>query len=261
LADARQGSPLPGTLERLTSLEAERSALQQRVAALEAQTNSSAGRSNLVAGVSGRDGIQPKAVDGDAEAAAWVAQARAAAAAGRWREAESAYRRALAHSVRDLSLLSGLGSALVAQGKLEEASTALEAVVTARPRDAEAVRSLGVVRLRQQRNDEALMFLSRAAELDPGNPEVYCLLGKVMMRKGLSDPAELTLRRALDLRPGYGEAHQTLALVYALRLPPALEPGRRHYALAVAAGMPADPHLERLLELDATNAARADRRQ
>jgi hypothetical protein len=243
----------PELQERVKTLETEREALRRRVAALQSELDSRSTRGTSepvdtpfsVSSIA--HGLQPPRSD-DALTASLAAEAQSAAQSGRWADAEAAYRQALRRSGRDMSLLSGLGAALLAQDRIAEADSTLQAVVTARPQDPAAVLLLGVVRARQRRDDDALILLSRAAQLDAANPEVYCLLGEVMERKGLAEPAEKTLRRAVELRPGYGEAHRALARLYASRRPPALELARHHQTLARNAGARPDPQVDRLLQ-------------
>jgi Flp pilus assembly protein TadD len=82
----------------------------------------------------------------------------------------------------------------------------------------------------------------------PDNAEAHHYLGVTMGRKRWLTAAESELRRAVELVPDFAEAHYNLALFYLERVPPSVEPARRHYRLALQNGAKPDPNIEQQLK-------------
>jgi Flp pilus assembly protein TadD len=117
------------------------------------------------------------------------------------------------------------------------------------PDDAYTLSLTGMLNFRQEKYDEALDNLSRAAQLDPKNAETQNYLGITLSQKGQREGAETALRKAIMLQPNYAGAHHNLAVIYASEKPPALELAKYHYNKALALGQPANPDLEKMLNL------------
>jgi Tfp pilus assembly protein PilF len=62
--------------------------------------------------------------------------------------------------------------------------------------------------------------------------------------------AEKEFLKAIEIDDTFADAHFNLALVYATEKPPSLEMARRHYKRALELGIPPDPRLEKLLQLN-----------
>ena len=90
--------------------------------------------------------------------------------------------------------------------------------------------------------------LGRAAKLDPQDAQIQNFLGIALSEKGLRGPAEAALRKAIQLDPGYASAHANLAVAYITQQPPLVELARWHYQKALAAGLPRNPELEKMLD-------------
>ncbi len=99
--------------------------------------------------------------------------------AGRWREAEGYFRRAVAREARNHTALMLLGATLSKSG----------------------------------RPDEAIMLLQQAVELAPGAEDVYCNLGMALHAAGRGDEARAAYEKAISLVPSFVVAHYNLGIL------------------------------------------------
>ncbi len=155
--------------------------------------------------------------------------------AGRLKEAEQAYRDAIAAAPQAANCHSNLGAILAAQHRLPEAAAAFRAALREAPADPALYANLGnaLVALRQMhsaadafqtaidlghdtagnriglakalgglnRFEEATAAWTRAVALDPANPEAAAGLGRSLRRLERLDEALAAFREALRLRP------------------------------------------------------------
>ena len=159
-------------------------------------------------------------------------------ALGRFEEAETHLRRAIALNPQDVDLFQKLAEVLTPQGRYEEAIDALAQAValdpaspraaklhflmgqTAEengqpeaatayyvrafemdPRYTKAIRRLAHLRLEQQRYDEALEFFQRLIDIDPNDAATYSNMGVALFLLGRSDEALQSFDQALSLDP------------------------------------------------------------
>lgn len=184
--------------------------------------------------------------------AALVAQARSYFFTKQYDKAEALYLQVLREDERNVGALADLAFIQVMLNRLDAAEKHLKQALEIAPDDAYALLILGRLRMLQKNYDDALQALSRAAQGDPQNVQVQSEiqndLGVVLVQKGQRGPAEAAFRKAILLHPTNGDAHKHLALFYLSQEPPLVELGRWHYQKALAAGMPHDAELEKLLE-------------
>jgi tetratricopeptide (TPR) repeat protein len=171
----------------------------------------------------------------------------------RIKDAEDAYRRAVAIAPDSISFRAGLGWALIAQGKREEGIEQYMEVTRRAPNDAAAHRNMGfayeqVARAIEEKaeaqgltpgpevreaEDKALAAYRRAMDLDPDNVEVLLTMGA--LRYGREDYEEAIdiYDHVLELRPDDYRTLRTTAWLYlqTKQYPQAAE----HYARLVAA--------------------------
>ncbi len=123
--------------------------------------------------------------------------------AGRWREAESVYRRLLSIWPNNPDIHQNLGAALKNQHKLDAALTAFQAALALRPNYPEVYVNLGDVLFESNRLSEAMEAYHRALAMKPDFPEAWNNMG-IMLRKA-NQPAEAieAYRRALALRDNF----------------------------------------------------------
>jgi Flp pilus assembly protein TadD len=183
-----------------------------------------------------------------AGAAALMAEARRAFNGRRFEEAEKKFQQAADMDDKNITALNELAAAQIELKRLDLAEANLKRVLAQDPNDGDALSLQGLLRFRQEKYDEAFDTLTRAAQVDPDNAVTQNYLGIILGHKGLRAPAETAFRKAIQLLPGYGEAHRNLAFVYATQTPPYLELARWHYQKALAAGRPAEPELDKLLQ-------------
>jgi predicted Zn-dependent protease len=139
-------------------------------------------------------------------------------AAGRYREAVSAYRELVAASPRNPGLLLNLGMALHLAGQSEEAVPLLQTAIRLQPDLLPATLFLGAANLRLGRPEAAVTPLQSAVRLQPDNRDARSMLADALL--GLDRPAEALphLRRLCRLVPAdpttwfnLGKAYEELA--------------------------------------------------
>ena len=180
--------------------------------------------------------------------AALVAQARSYFFTKQYEKAEGLYLQVLREDEKNVSALSDLAFIQIMLDRLDAAEKHLKAALEIAPDDSYALLILGRLRMSQKNYDDALQALSRAAQGDPQNAEIQDDLGIALVKKGQRGPAEAAFRKAVLLQPGYGDPHNNLALFYLTQQPPLVELARWHYQKALAAGLPHNAEIERLLE-------------
>jgi tetratricopeptide (TPR) repeat protein len=189
----------------------------------------------------------PGAEPGVADAVTLLDSGLAFQRAGRFSEAEAAYRQILdkmpehadaLHLMGLLSLQAGnhavalemidraidqnegnanawsnRGAVLLALGRAVEAEESYRRAIGLNPRYAGAYCNIGQLLLSAGRLSEAEQSYRLALEIDPGNATAHFNLGRVLKACYRLQEASAELRQALQLKPDYPEAHCSLALV------------------------------------------------
>ncbi|MCX6923736.1 MAG: hypothetical protein NT154_11090 [Verrucomicrobia bacterium] len=163
-------------------------------------------------------------------------------------KAEEKYRQVLEHDKQNVRTLVTLAALEIELDHLDAADVNIKQAVALAPNDPRGQILLGRLKTRQKDYNGAIDALNRAAKLDPKDAQTQNFLGCALNEKGLRGPAETALRKAVQMDPGYGDAHNNLAMAYITQQPPLVELARWHYKKALAAGNPANPKLERMLE-------------
>ncbi len=145
-----------------------------------------------------------------------LAQAIALHRAGRRREAQPLYERALRDRPDDRDTLFAYGLCLLEQGALEPGIRAMHRLARLDPRHAGAQQALGKALALNGDVAGAEAHLRRAVELAPQAPEAWIELGAVLARPA-PERAEATLRQALSRHPGVAALWCNLGNVLALR--------------------------------------------
>lgn len=137
---------------------------------------------------------------------------------GRYAEAISEYRKAIAKNPQALNLHYRLGRALLLQSHtpeaLEQARAEFEAELALNLSDAAAEYQLGQILLAQQKTVEAGARFEKASELDANFPEALVALARIRIEARRYDNAIQLLQRAVQLRPKMESAHYSLMLAY-----------------------------------------------
>ncbi|HTG43561.1 MAG TPA: tetratricopeptide repeat protein [Verrucomicrobiae bacterium] len=180
-----------------------------------------------------------------------ITEAERAFAARRYSEAEDKYKQVLKMDEENPVSLANLAAIQLELQKMDEAEANIKKALAGHPEDPYALSLMGMLRFQQGKYEEALDSLSRSAQFDPKNPETQNYLGITLSQQGQREAAETALRKAVMLNPNYAGAHHNLAVVYATQRPPFLELARFHYNKALALGQPANPELEKQLNLSA----------
>lgn len=160
-------------------------------------------------------------------------QALASHQSGQLTAAEHGYRKILAKTPQDITVLYHLGIVLHQQAKTAAAKDILTNTVTHAPDFPEAHYSLGVVLLELGNHNEAEAALRKATTLRPNMQSALARLGELLVQQKKYAEAVPLLQKAIQLRDN--DAKAWLALCIAFRflgdIEQALEAGYRSLAL------------------------------
>lgn len=142
-----------------------------------------------------------------------LADAAAHYRAGRWQEAETAYRAALDRASHKAPVMHNLGIVAGGAGDLARAIEWFDRVIEAEPHYATAYANRAIALLKLGRRQEAIAGFTRAASLEPDNYDVHCELGFLFLAEGNRGGALDHFARTYELRRGEdrtGIARQSL---------------------------------------------------
>jgi tetratricopeptide (TPR) repeat protein len=137
---------------------------------------------------------------------AWVTLGQTLRAAGRYREAEAAYARAISMDGMDVLARMGMGELRLAEDRAEEALDEFRLALTRQPALVPALLGMGNARASQGKFAEALQQYEQALAIKPKLAEGEFAAGYALMRLGRYAEAERRYRRALSLRPDFAAA-------------------------------------------------------
>jgi tetratricopeptide (TPR) repeat protein len=120
---------------------------------------------------------------------------------GRWAEAESELRKALALNPDQPEWYFNLGLTLEAAGRDMDALTAYEQATELLPDQAEPMVAAGIVSNRLERFEDGITWFDRALRIDPVNEAAYCHKIESHLRRGDHDEAETTFYLAQHALP------------------------------------------------------------
>lgn len=132
--------------------------------------------------------------------------------AGRLREAEGCYQRALELVPGHPEALHLLGLVAYRGGQLERAVALLSDAIQHDPRNATYHFNLGVVQQRYTRYEEAAESYRTAVTLNPGHVEAWNNLGNTLRELGRIEEAIAAYERAVRRKPDYVEGHNNLGV-------------------------------------------------
>lgn len=149
--------------------------------------------------------------------------------AGRFAEAEEAFRQVLAIRPGNARDYANLGGALARQGKLEEAIGSYRQALELEPEDPWTLNNLALALADRGELEAAAARLDEALQIDPAYAEAHLNLGLVRSGQGRLDEALAAYRQALRVDPGLIDAHTNLgsALAAAGRLQEAIDHWQR----------------------------------
>jgi protein O-GlcNAc transferase len=134
------------------------------------------------------------------------------AAAGKWQDAETSYRRALDQKRDYAEAHYNLGSALRAQDKFEDAAAAYGQALTLRPNHAETYLNLSNALQAQGKLEEAAEACQRAISFKPDLAAAHNNLGNILIAQNRFEAALGAYSRALELKPDLAQAHHNRGL-------------------------------------------------
>jgi tetratricopeptide (TPR) repeat protein len=133
--------------------------------------------------------------------------------AGRFAEAEAAWRAILARRPDDPQALHLLGLILLRTGRGAEGLALVDRSVARAPRNAAFLNNRAQLLAEAGRVEDALRDLRRAVMIDPRFGAAFVHLGSLLRRTGRLDEAAAAFRRALAMEPRLAEAHVGLGNV------------------------------------------------
>ena len=134
--------------------------------------------------------------------------------AGKWDEAVSAFKQAVAIDPRYAEAYLGLGDAYMSAGKYREGFDAYGQAIAAAPRNADAFYSLGAAFNDMGQHGDAFKPLVAAVNLRPDFGEAHYGIGYAYLKLENYREALPYLRRAVRLMPDDAEAHLALGQTY-----------------------------------------------
>ena len=145
--------------------------------------------------------------------------------ASSWRNSETLWKKALAHTEHNHIAHSNLGDALLKKGQLDEAVTEFRKALEIDPDYPEANNNLGYALTKKGKWADAIPFYRAALRVRPNYSQAHNNLGISLAQMGRSDEALAEFREALRIDPDYAKAHSNLAIVL-------LQLGQRDEAVA-----------------------------
>jgi tetratricopeptide (TPR) repeat protein len=134
--------------------------------------------------------------------------------AGRFEEAATHYRNALALAPRHPEILYNLGNAFLALGRIADALASYDEVLTVNPSHVGACVNRGNTLLRFNRPADALASYDHALALMPDHPQILTNRGHALRRLDRPQEALVSLNTALARSPDFPEAHFEAALAH-----------------------------------------------
>lgn len=131
---------------------------------------------------------------------------------GRYSEAESAFRSALALDPGMTIASLGLANAMIAAGKFSEAVDVLDAIAT-HEKNALAYHLKGVALMSLKRYEDALCLFRKVVALDPRYEEAFYNIGW-LLRSTDEAQAKSAFVKAIELDSGYASAHRELGWMF-----------------------------------------------
>jgi tetratricopeptide (TPR) repeat protein len=140
--------------------------------------------------------------------------ARQYAAKGRLREADGLFQRVLSAYPRDAEALHGRGMIAARVGRFEEAVTLLRKAIASQHDFVPARLDLARVLQATGRLDEAVAVAERAVRAAPASAHAHMVLGELLGERGAPADALAAHIRATELDPESAESHFRLGLTY-----------------------------------------------
>jgi len=131
-----------------------------------------------------------------------LAQAAAHHQAGRFAEAEAAYRTALGMAPKHAAIMHNLGVVMARQGKHAAAIRWFDAAIAAEPRYASAHYNRAAAYVAVGKRSEAIAGFARASALEPGDYASHRALGFLLLAEGDRNRALDHFARTYELRRG-----------------------------------------------------------
>lgn len=131
--------------------------------------------------------------------------------AGRWDEAESELRRALAFDPYQPQWHFNLGLTLEAAGKLRDAMSAFRDAQRLQPEDSATALMLGITHLRLGEAERAIEWFERAEKLDSSGVDSFLYRIEAYARLGQHEQAEVMFYMAQQLNPKHPEIYAAMA--------------------------------------------------
>ena len=130
-----------------------------------------------------------------------------------WKEAEDAFRKAIAADPNNADAYLGLGNLFARQNLLKQAEEAWQKAVVANPNLGQAYCNLGVIFESQSRLIEAENAYSKVLATDPNFPQAFTNLGLLLANRNRQEEAENCYQKAIKVDPNYLLAYFNLGVL------------------------------------------------
>jgi predicted O-linked N-acetylglucosamine transferase (SPINDLY family) len=131
----------------------------------------------------------------------WRALGTAQALLKCWREAESAYERAIEQAPRHSETHNNMGNVQKTLGRPDRAEQHYRKAIALNSGDADALNNLGALLLGQKRYQQSQQYLMLAVERDPESTIAWNNLGQALQAQGKTKEADIAYGKALALEP------------------------------------------------------------
>jgi len=133
---------------------------------------------------------------------------------GRWLDAEREFKKALQLDPRRQDAYLGIGWCLKDQSQYAAAEELFKKAIALNPHSKEAYIGLGWSSREQGRYDDAELFFMKALEFSPQDAGLYCTLGEVLFKNDKFMQAEEAFNKSVSINPRYALAYNNLSELY-----------------------------------------------
>ena len=150
----------------------------------------------------------------DIDIAELIDEGVAAMESGRRDDAESAFRKILAHEPNNPDALRRLGVVVYMGGDYEDARGLLELAIGLAPEDADAYNNLAAILLDHGETTEAETYFRRALAFAPSDADINFNLGLILQQRGNFSEARSCFEMVSAARPDDADAHHNLGMAW-----------------------------------------------
>jgi tetratricopeptide (TPR) repeat protein len=134
--------------------------------------------------------------------------------ASQWKNSETLWRRALAHTPPNVIVHTNLGMLLIESGRVDESLHHFQQAAEIDPSYSEALINYGSVLPLVGRGKEAIFVCQKALEINPRSIAAYFNMGIALTTEGREEDAIAAYQAALEVDPRFKEAYGNLGVLF-----------------------------------------------